>query len=256
MRKVLFLILCSAAAVGWLVFFKQSLHSTPTHQTKPTTEVKKIQIIDLSKTNEHRLMNKIISACPQIISSTGIGTGFLFEDNGLIITALHVVDDDTAVNVKFFTVTDDYNNLLERETVSGRVVGWSSDDYDVAFIRIDTIPKGVTPLQGAPKETFIREQPVWRFGYNDHYKWSQGMYSPTLCNGSRCIITMPAGPGASGGPLVDGRGRVMGIFQSYNASENSVVTDSDLTRAIEFTPVKAHFLPLHYITIWIELQNL
>ncbi len=262
MKKILFLFLCLATAIGWLTFFKQSLKSrsvaTPVVKQndlkKEATE--KLRLIDLNKTDEKQLMKTIISACPKIISKTGSGTGFLFSNDGLVITAHHVIDDDGWVYVQFYKVADDYNELEESVLAHGIVLGSSTDDYDVTFIRIDKIPEGVKPLQPIPILNLADEQTVWRFGYNDHYKWAQGWYSPENCPKEHCKVTMPTGPGASGGPVVDGQGRVLGIFQVYNDSTLEMVTNDDLSRALEFDPSIAHFLPLPYINMWLQFKNI
>lgn len=263
MKKAIFLIFCSAVTIGTLIFWNHSLNSKPilvpettSTSTNESPHHKKLKLIDLENADENRLMKTVINACPKIISSVGTGTGFLFGDTGLVITALHVVNKDDWVYVQFYTLTDDYNELEENIIMPGTVVGWSNADYDLAFIHIDTIPKGVTPLKAAPNKNFANEQPVWRFGYNAHYKWAQGIYSPENCPEFRCLVTMPADRGGSGGPFVDGQGRVMGVFQRFNDSDDDMITDKDFNRILEFQPAVAHFLPLPYITTWILSQNL
>ena len=231
-----------------------------TKKSVPTESGEELSIIDLNETKEKRLMKQVISASPKIISSRGSGTGFLFSKNGLIVTALHVVGSDNTVTVKFFEIDDDYNIITERVSTTGFVVGWSDASIDLVFIKIYDVPSGLEPLAAASAESLLLDQPIWRFGYGSNYKWAYGQYLPTHCEGDktkRQSIIIPVEPGASGGPIVNGLGEVIGITQFYyNDKDDLITTEENLIRKYKYEPSRALFLPITYITDFIALKNI
>ncbi len=238
--------------------------TVPTVSAKPKTAPKaavspaeEIKIIDFDESEEFPLMRRVISASPKIIrdddNDYGYGTGFLFTDNGLIVTDLHVVKQRDIVTVKFYEIKKDDPNLLrECLATTGKVIQRSDKELDLAFIKADKIPDGVEPLVFSIGEKTDNEaEPVWRFGFGPRYRWASGLYFPNdyySLTPERHSILMPIEPGASGGPIVNGFGEVIGITQLYQAGKNRVVTiDQKWLCKNKYEQSAAIFLPVEAI---------
>src|SRR3989344_1863595 len=252
----LIVLLSIGFAIGGIKIYK-IVHAKKSKVTEPREE---LPMIDLSETTEKRLMAQVISASPKIISTKGSGTGFLFSKNGLIVTALHVVGVDNVVTVKFYEIDEDCGTLTLASSITGFVIGWSDASVDIAFIKIYDVPTGLEPLVAASPDSLLLDQPIWRFGYGRNYKWAYGQYLPTSCEGTeikRHSIIIPVEPGASGGPMVNGLGEVIGVTQFYYNDTDDLVTIGDkLTRQYKYKPSKAVFLPITYVTDFMALKNI
>ena len=155
----------------------------------------------------------------QAQSGQALGTGFVVDDQGYILTNAHVVDENgqkaTGVTVVF------NKGGTQTERVKGKLVGVDVSS-DVAVIKVD--PKGLDlkplPLGDSGKVTI--GEPVVAIGNPLGYDFSitSGIVSATgrslqAPNG----MTIPNGiqtdaainQGNSGGPLIDSQGNVIGI---------------------------------------------
>ncbi|XVJ59401.1 MAG: PDZ domain-containing protein [Tepidisphaera sp.] len=139
------------------------------------------------------------------------GSGWVFDTQGHIITNAHVVRGARQVSVQFF------DGLV----VAGEVVG-SDALTDVAVVKVDSIP-GLFAARRAADVVQQQGDRVFAFGSPFGYKFSmsEGIISglgrvagPAVELGgfSNLIQTDAAvNPGNSGGPLVDVKGRVVGM---------------------------------------------
>jgi len=138
-----------------------------------------------------------------------LGAGVIVDQQGEILTALHVVDGATAINVTFS------DGSSSRARVSS-----SDADHDIASLTPDTPPSVIIPavLGGAARigdEAFALGNPL---GLVDSL--SQGIISGLdrsfpAPNGRTMtgLIQFDAAvnPGNSGGPLLNNKGQVIGI---------------------------------------------
>ncbi|HSH79232.1 MAG TPA: trypsin-like peptidase domain-containing protein, partial [Herpetosiphonaceae bacterium] len=69
-------------------------------------------------------------------TATGIGSGFVIDTSGLILTNNHVVDDATTVTVRFST----------GDTHTATVLGTDSAN-DLALLRVSDMPGGIAAVQ-------------------------------------------------------------------------------------------------------------
>jgi S1-C subfamily serine protease len=161
----------------------------------------------------------------QVITERGpsLGSGFVYDDEGRIVTNQHVVGNASEVEVQF--------NRGQWRTAE--VVG--TDAYsDLAVLDVKNVPDYATPLELEP-ESPEPGQPVAAFG-------SPLGLEGTITNGivSGTNRSLPAGgptgprfsipntiqtsaainPGNSGGPLVNCAGRVIGV-NTATAGENT-----------------------------------
>lgn len=143
-------------------------------------------------------------AVVQISTDFGLGSGVIYSKDGLILTAAHVVQNATNVDIRLF----------DGRTVRGTVLG-RHEPTDVAVVKIDGSPDllvaqlatgadiRVGQLAVALGSPFALEQTV-----------TAGIVSAVDRNvsGVSMVQTDAAiNPGNSGGPLVDRSGRVIGI---------------------------------------------
>jgi 2-alkenal reductase len=146
------------------------------------------------------------------LSGAGVGSGFVVDDQGHIVTNNHVVAQATRVTAVFFDGTE----------VPAEIVG-TDDDSDLAVLRVDSLPSGVHPLTLGDEGTV------------DVGDWVVAIGNPFQLGGSMTLgivsalgRTIPSGatpfsipqavqtdaainPGNSGGPLLDLDGQVIGV---------------------------------------------
>jgi S1-C subfamily serine protease len=142
----------------------------------------------------------------------GLGTGVIFDNNGNILTSLHVVDGSQAINVTFADGTH-----------SRAVVAASQPEKDIAVLQAETLPEQFLPATlgsaGAMQvgdEAYVVGNP---FGL--YSSMSAGVISgfdrtfnpPGTGQTIEGLIQVDAAinPGNSGGPLLNRYGHVVGI---------------------------------------------
>src|SRR5262245_57352140 len=133
-----------------------------------------------------------------------VGTGFVIRADGLIATNQHVIGEGRAVTV---------------ETSDGKehdvtTVHASDRKADLALVKIDA--KGLTPLVLGDPSKLADGQSVVALGNPKGLKHSvvAGVVSGRRLVEGRAMIqvAIPIEPGNSGGPLLDRRGRVVGVM--------------------------------------------
>ena len=148
-----------------------------------------------------------------------LGSGFLMDGNGHIVTNAHVVDGATKTVVTFQDGTE----------AKGTILGVDKST-DVAVVKIDKVPTGVSPLPLGNSGGLTVGQEVVAIG--NPYGYS-GTATTGIVSALERIIESPSGftiqnaiqtdaainQGNSGGPLFDRDGRVIGI-NSQIASQN------------------------------------
>ncbi len=144
----------------------------------------------------------------------GMGSGFIIEPNGVILTNAHVVEGADEVRVR----------LIDRREFKGKVLG-ADKATDIAVVKIDATKLPAVKL-GDPREVKVGEWVVAigsPFGFENTV--TAGIVSATsrsLPDGTYVpfIQTDAAvNPGNSGGPLFNLRGEVIGInSQIYSRS--------------------------------------
>lgn len=211
-----------------------------------------LPLTDYSRTPEKRLLTLVAQACPRLTNTQGgRGSGILITTDGLIMTDLHVTDIDEVITIEFFKLSPNDPNSLEHSfTTTGHIVFFSDPKLDFTLVKADSMPLGAIPLALAPADALKVNQPVWRFGYNQMYHWSYGYFVVSMSEveadymGKKMLIS--GGPGSSGGPIVNGRGQVLGIVQRGIDSTNTVVVVG-AKRYSMHNPAVAYFMPIDMI---------
>jgi S1-C subfamily serine protease len=149
----------------------------------------------------------ILPSVVQIQTPGGVGSGVVYDSDGLILTAAHVVAGSDTVTVRF----------NDGEEIEGTVLGGTSG-ADVAVVQVDR--SGLTAADLALDE----DARVGQLAVAVGSPWGlQGTVTAGIISAvnqsipsgdtARSVIQTDAAinPGNSGGPLVDREGRVLGI---------------------------------------------
>jgi serine protease Do len=158
----------------------------------------------------------------------GLGSGFITDPNGTIVTNAHVVSGATRVSVA----------MRDGKTFPAKVLG-VDEQNDLAVLKIDASNLPVAPL-GNSDDVIIGE---WAIAIGNPYGFLLGNTEPSVTAGvisatGRNLIGQAEGggayvdmiqtdasinPGNSGGPLVNADGAVIGVNASiYSPSGGSV----------------------------------
>ncbi|MFH9724012.1 S1C family serine protease [Streptomyces sp. NPDC017254] len=173
------------------------------------------------------------SALPGVVTlhvkgsgSSGTGTGFVLDAKGHILTNNHVVD--AAESSEDITVT-----FSSGETARAKVVG-KDTGYDLAVVQVTGV-SGLKPLPLGNSDNVRVGDPVVAIGapFDLSNTVTSGIISakerPITAGGEKgdgsdisyvdaLQTDAPINPGNSGGPLLDSKGRVIGINSAIRAA--------------------------------------
>ncbi len=174
-----------------------------------------------------------------VVPPVGSGTGFVYGEDGTIVTNNHVVSGGNSYEVVFSDGT-----RREAELVGADV------DSDLAVLKVDALPEGVAPLPLASGEELQVGQFVVAIGspFGEEGSMSMGIISALgrSLTSQRNLGTTgayslpeviqtdaPINPGNSGGPLLNLQGEVVGI-------NSAIATATGLNSGVGFAiPVQA-----------------
>jgi 2-alkenal reductase len=146
----------------------------------------------------------------------GQGSGFLFDDQGHIVTNNHVVENGNAFQVRF----------ADGSVFTAKLVG-ADPGSDLAVLKVDQLPEGTAPIRLADSREIEVGQTAIAIGnpFGLQNTLTVGVVSgvgrslagPSSQGGGRFripnVIQTDAAinPGNSGGPLLNVRGEVIGV---------------------------------------------
>ena len=156
-------------------------------------------------------------------TSSGGGLGFIIDRYGHIVTNAHVVDGGGRILVEF----------VDGAKTLGELIGVNAAQ-DIAVVKVCVTGDLLAPLPFSPSRSLSLGQPVLGIGRPPLQSWEHATgtireraVDITFTNGRTLAgliqANMRAESGYSGGPLVDDRGKVMGLI---------VGGDKDVTSAI------------------------
>lgn len=218
------------AGIMW-AYPEQSTEATAEETTTTSTESPEDVDVALPAEGAEPVADAAQVILPSVVyiqTQSGVGSGVVY-DEGLIVTAAHVVQGSDTVRVRFTDGTQ----------VTGTVLGTAAPDVDIAVIEVDR--DDLTPA------TFVTEKPrVGQMAVAVGSPWglestvTAGIVSAidqTNCSiqpGSdrvSCAAMVQTdaaiNPGNSGGPLVNREGQVLGI-------NVSIFTDSGANDGVGF----------------------
>ncbi|MDH3347599.1 MAG: trypsin-like peptidase domain-containing protein [Desulfobulbaceae bacterium] len=147
-----------------------------------------------------------VSEIPQ-----GTGSGFIWDNEGRIVTNFHVISDANRIKV----------TLADKSTWKGVLVG-AAPDYDLAVLQISAPLEKLTPIPVGRSNDLLVGQKVFAIGnpFGLDHTLTTGIVSAlgrqiTAVTGRNIndVIQTDAAinPGNSGGPLLDSAGRLIGV---------------------------------------------
>lgn len=177
----------------------------------------------------------------------GLGSGFVIDEEGHILTNFHVVEGVSEVEVDF---PSGYK-------IRGRVIGTDTDS-DIAVVKVDAPPEELHPLPLGDSSEIKVGQTVVAIG--SPFRFNGTMTTGIISSLGRTLSslrTAPGGsfftagdiiqtdaainPGNSGGPLLNLDGEVIGVnraIETYNINAESDPLNSGIGFAIAIDTVK------------------
>ena len=172
---------------------------------------KGLSLIEIFEKSESGVVRVNIQRNEEVTGAGGLGSGFVFDKNGHIITNAHVIDDAKKVIVTF----------LDGRSYNAEIIG--TDEFtDLAVIKVDADLSLLHPLTLGDSSNLKVGEPIAAIG--NPFGLSGSMTSGIISQLGR-LLPSGAGysipdviqtdaainPGNSGGPLLNMRSEIVGI---------------------------------------------
>jgi serine protease Do len=160
------------------------------------------------------LVNQLGESVVQVRTPEGLGSGFIINENGYLITNFHVIEGETQISVEVYR---QINGELERTSYKDVKIVAVNKFVDMALLKIDDAgaPKFPWVMLGDSDSLAVGE-PVFAIGspLGLERTVTEGILSTKTreLDGELYLqTTAQINPGNSGGPLFNLRGEVVGI---------------------------------------------
>ncbi|MEJ5307543.1 MAG: trypsin-like peptidase domain-containing protein [candidate division WOR-3 bacterium] len=151
-----------------------------------------------------KIIEKLKDSIVVVKTDKNIGTGFIADKTGIVITNAHVVEDSTDCEIQMFDSSNFKAKVIE-----------SNFDMDIAFIKIISNKNFQIATVAKQKDYKVGDEVI---AYGNPLGFENTVTKGIISaldreiGGIKYIQTdVPINPGNSGGPLIDKRGRVIGI---------------------------------------------
>jgi S1-C subfamily serine protease len=221
----------------------------------PTSGAPPIQISQDLLSQQDALITLYQAVSPGVVSISvatelggGQGSGFVYDDDGHIVTNYHVVQDATYIEVSF----------PSGDQAVGEVVGVDTDS-DLAVIKVDVSPDVLVPMRLGDSDALQIGQYVVAIGnpFGLSGSMSVGIVSSVgrsleglnedpqagrpFTAGDIIQTDAAINPGNSGGPLLNLGGEVVGVnraIRSFNFNDEGNTLNSGIGFAVSINIVK------------------
>ena len=241
------LMLAGGTALGWYLNSEEAAPPPAAEVTQPPSAEGTTPTVEPTEEPVAAVAEALLPSMVQISLGGGLGSGFVYED-GLVMTAAHVVEGAQTVSVRF----------ADGSLRDGTVVG-TDPAHDIAVVGVDT--EGIPVAQLALDEELEVGQLAVALG--SPWGLSQTVTAGVVSAVSRPVLDVnsaqvliqtdaPINPGNSGGALADREGRVIGVnieIFTTTGSNSGVGFAVPITNAYEFasnivagTPIETAYL--------------
>jgi len=183
------------------------------------------KLIDLYNLVNPSVVHILVYTSRNDVIPLGSGSGFVYSDDGHIVTNNHVVEDGGEFEVVF------YDGSRRRAEVIGRDV-----DSDLAVIKVDSLPQSIKSIEIGDSDSLRVGQLVIAIGnpFGEQGSMSLGIVSGLGRSlesqrqldgtGGRYSLPeviqtdAPINPGNSGGPLINLAGQVVGVNSAIRST--------------------------------------
>ena len=186
-------------------------HDVSTVGATTPTYSKNLSLIEIFQKSEAGVVRVNVQRTEENLTPTGVGSGFVFDKKGHVITNAHVVEDATKVAITF----------LDGRSYNAEIIG--IDKFtDIAVIKVNADLSLLHPLSLGDSSNLQVGEPIAAIG--NPFGLSGSMTSGIVSQLGR-LLPSGAGysipdviqtdaainPGNSGGPLLNMRGEIVGI---------------------------------------------
>ena len=193
-----------------------------------------------------------------------MGTGFLVDETGLVLSNWHVADK--ATNMFVWTLPEGGDKsikfLFEKQDYYMASVIATNKKQDLAIIKVSGLPKSIKPVNLGSDDQIEVGDNVYAIGHPISYPWtfSSGMvsqvrenfewdYDDTFTHTANVIqMQTPISTGNSGGPLFSSEGKVVGVNtlgETQGQNINFAVAVDQVKQFIKDNPYVAKVNPLN-----------
>ena len=186
--------------------------ATTVGEQTPILTSKDLSLTEIFERSEAGVVRVNVIKSEQIEGLNGVGSGFVFDQSGHVITNHHVIDNSEKIVVTF----------LDGSSYNANIVG--SDPFtDIAVIKVDAEPSLLHPLPVGDSSNLKVGMQVVAIG--NPFGLSGSMTAGIVSQLGRLLPSQDTGfsipdviqtdaainPGNSGGPLLNIKGEVVGI---------------------------------------------
>ena len=181
-------------------------------ETTPLRATKELSLIEIFEQTESGTVRIEVRKNNQILGANGVGSGFVFDRNGHIITNQHVIQDANKIIVTF----------LDGRSYNAELIG--KDPFtDLAVIKVDVDRSLLQPISLGDSSNLKVGEQIAAIG--NPFGLSGSMTSGIVSQLGRLLPAQDSlfqipdviqtdaaiNPGNSGGPLLNMRGEIVGI---------------------------------------------
>jgi S1-C subfamily serine protease len=202
--------------LGNIQYQLEDMETTLTEQSQEIQDLQN-QIVLLDTINQTGVMpwptiyDQLKHSVVRIETDAGLGSGFVYDEDGRIITNYHVIEDASTIQVTF----------LDGNVTSAEVIG--TDLYsDIAVVHVDSQVTTLQPVVLGSSSDLVVGEPVAAMG--NPFGLSDTLTAGIVSSIERSLnaagnyviidiiqIDAAINPGNSGGPLVNLKGQVVGV---------------------------------------------
>ena len=164
-----------------------------------------------------RIYNKInpaiVSVDTHLKDGISCGTGCIIDKSGIILTSAHILEEGRDIIVTMSN-GQDYN---------AKILKLYGENEDIALLKINVPYKLKTIKMGDSSKIKVGES-VFAIGNPFGFKGTltKGIISRIDYNKNRIQTDAVINPGSSGGPLLNTKGKIIGINQSIYNPDNDI----------------------------------